>query len=53
MLTQVRDAEACFVQGPRVKLEADDGKDKNGEHNQQADLHKRRKSLENGLENDL
>ena len=52
-LTEVLYAVAGLVKGSGVELEADDGKDENGEHDQQPDLHQRGQGLENGLENDL
>ena len=53
LLTQVFDAVTSFVQGSRVELEPDDGKNENGEHDQQTDLHQRRQGLKNGFQNNL
>ena len=39
VLTEVLDAVAGLVEGPGVELETDDGKDEDGEHDQEADLH--------------
>ena len=41
------------MQSPRVELQSDDGKNENGEHNQESDLHKWSQSLEDGLEYNL
>ena len=41
------------MQGARVELEPDNGKDEDGEHDQQADLHQRGEGLENWLKDDL
>jgi hypothetical protein len=41
------------MKGSGVELKADDGKNEDGEHDKQPDLHQRGQGLENGLENDL
>ncbi len=41
------------MQRPRVELQPDDGKDKDGEHDEEADLHERCQGLEDGLEDHL
>ena len=48
-LTEVLDAVAGLVQRAGVKLEADDGEDEDGEHDEERDLHERRQRLEDGL----
>ena len=47
------DGVTRFMQGPWVELQADDGKDEDGKHNKQPDLHQRGQSLENGLQDNL
>ena len=41
------------MQGSRIKLQSDDGKNENGEHNQESDLHKWSQGLKDGLEYNL
>ena len=53
LLTEVVDGVARLVERARVELEADDGEDEDGEHDEQADLHERRQGLQDGLQNDL
>ncbi len=48
-LTEVVDGVARLMKGPRIKLEADDGENENGEHDEQSNLHKRRQRLQYGL----
>lgn len=45
-LTQVLNAVAGLVQGTGVKLQSNNGKDENGEHDEQADLHQGCQGLE-------
>ena len=52
-LTEVLDAVAGLVQRAGVELEADDGEDEDGEHDEEGDLHERRQRLEDGLQHDL
>ena len=41
------------MERPGVELEPDDGEDKDGEHDEECDLHERRQRLEDGLQHDL
>ena len=41
------------MQSSRVELEADDGEDEDGEHDEEADLHQRGQRLQYGLQHDL
>ena len=41
------------MQSSRVELEADDGEDEDGEHDEEADLHQRGQRLQDGLQHDL
>ena len=52
-LTKIVDAETSLVQSSRIELKTDDGKNQNGKHDKETDLHKWRQSLENGLEHHL
>ena len=53
MLTEILYAVAGLVQRPRVELQPNDGEDEDGEHDEEADLHQRRQSLEDGLQHNL
>ena len=46
MLTEVSDVVACLVECPPVELEADDGEDEDGEHDEEPDLHERGQRLD-------
>ncbi len=53
ILTEVVDGITGFVKCSRVELQPDDGKDEDGEHDQEADLHQGCQSLQDGLQHDL
>ena len=46
LLTQIVEGIACLVERPRVELQADDGKDEDGEHDEEPDLHERSQGLD-------
>lgn len=52
-LTQVVYGVAGLVQCARVELQADDGEDEDGKHDEERDLHQRRQRLQDGLEHHL
>lgn len=52
-LTNIGYAVARFMQGSRIKLEADDGEYYDGKEYQQADLQERRHRLDDRLEHHL
>ena len=51
--TQVVNGVTSLVQSSRVELEADDGEDEDGEHDEEADLHQRGQRLQDGLQHNL
>lgn len=53
VLTDVVYTVACFMQGSRIKLEADDGEYHDGEKYQQTDLQEWRHCLDDRLEHHL
>ena len=41
------------MKGTRVKLEPNNGKDEDGKHNKQSNLHQRSQSFQNGFKHNL
>ena len=49
VLTEVGYTVARFVECSRIELQSDDGKDENGKHDKEGNLHQGRQRFEDGL----
>ena len=52
-LTEIINTKTRFVKSSRIEFQSNDGKDKDGKHDKQTNLHKWSQGLKDGLENNL
>lgn len=52
-LTEIINTKTRFVKSSRIEFQSNDGKDKDGKHDKQTNLHKWGQGLKDGLENNL